>query len=120
MSSASCCCSTVAELEPVAWLLAGLLLASTTPRGRYPRAHGRPPGGRRPRHPRALLAVAAGGLDVAADRQAEAATAASRRGDPTAAARAAAEAVDLRPDELRLHLLLARTLRRGLTGRPRA
>jgi predicted Zn-dependent protease len=58
----------------------------------------------------ALVAVTAGGLDVMADRHAADAAAAGRRGDTAGAVLAATEAVDRRPDEVRLHLLLARTL----------
>src|SRR5262249_6390372 len=49
-------------------------------------------------------------FDVAADHRAEAATDAARIGDNGAAVSAARDAVDLRPDELRLRLLLATLL----------
>jgi predicted Zn-dependent protease len=58
----------------------------------------------------AAVATAAGGLDVVADRRAASAVAASARADPGGAVDRAREAVDARPDEVRLHLLLARVL----------
>lgn len=97
----------IAELEPVAWLLAGVLLAATE----RPRMTLAPPRLRRPAM--AVLAMIAlvgfvgGVLDVAADRRAG--TAASSN-SPSTAVREAIAAVDLRPDEARLHLLLAYAL----------
>jgi O-antigen ligase len=97
----------VVELEPVAWLLAGLLLASVgAPERRLPRATW---------WPRlaagvglaAVVALASGVTEVVADRRAEVASAALGRGDHRRAAQAAQRAVDLRPDIVRLHLLAA-------------
>jgi O-antigen ligase len=101
-----------AELEPVAWLLAGVLLTA------FWRHSGRNVGLTDARTARtaagalAVVALAAGALDVVADRYAQRAAA---TGDVTAAERAA----DLRPDEVRLHLLRAQTLlgaQRGTTA----
>ncbi|MGE3621481.1 MAG: O-antigen ligase family protein [Acidimicrobiia bacterium] len=97
----------VFELEPLAWLLAGVVVATTAT------APGRAlPRGRRPAGAAlaalALLAATAGALDVAADRAARRADVALARGDGRAAARAARQAAGRRPDVLRLHLLVAR------------
>jgi len=98
----------LAELEPIAWLLAGVVVAST--------AHATE--SRQVLAPRfvaaglavlAILAGAAGVLDVAADRRARDAVDAGARGDSSAAYAAAQDAVALRPDAVRLHLLAART-----------
>ena len=98
----------VVELEPVAWLLAGLVLAAAPP--------GRPARPRRvPALATAALAVAAvvalatGVTDVVADRRAEGAVQALARGDHRAAATLGDAAERLRPDIVRLHLLAART-----------
>ena len=94
----------VAELDPVAWLLAGVVVS----RAVRPDERITPP---RPRlvpvvaGAAAAAALAAGVLDVAADRRARAALAAVARqepvGDPAAAAR-------LRPDAVRYRLVAAR------------
>ena len=98
-----------AELEPVAWLLAGLLIAATTDRTELrARVVARPLAAAM--GVVAIVALLAGSSDVMADRHAAAAVAADQRGDTEAAVREAGRAVDLRPDELRLHLLLARAL----------
>jgi O-antigen ligase len=95
----------VAELEPLAWLLAGLVVAAA----RDPRPVAAP----RSRAPTAVLAalaavaVVAGLTDVVADRRAGSAIDALDRGDHRAAAAAARDAVDLRPDIVRLHVLAA-------------
>jgi len=95
----------VVELEPLAWLLAGVLVAVT----RDPRSVAAP----RSRAPTAVLAglavvaVVAGVTDVVADRRAGTAIDALARGDHHAAAAAAEGAVDLRPDIVRLHVLAA-------------
>jgi O-antigen ligase len=99
----------IVELEPVAWLLAGTLVASPAP----PRT-----GVRSSRFARrfapwfamvvAGLGLVAGMADVVADHRAERAVQAMARGDGPAALAAADGAVDLRPDILRLHLLAAR------------
>jgi tetratricopeptide (TPR) repeat protein len=84
----------IAELEPVAWLLAGALVAggapslTLVPRRWTPIVAGM----------LAAAALAAGTLDVVADRAAR-----DQDGDPTRAAR-------LRPDALRYHLVAARRL----------
>jgi O-antigen ligase len=97
-----------AELEPAAWLLGGLVVAA----GSAAPVRARPV----PRPVLALLglgavtAAATGVLDVVADRNAAAAVAAAGRTDTGAAVDHARAAVSRRPDEVRLHLLLARTL----------
>jgi O-antigen ligase len=97
----------VVELEPVAWLVGGLLVAADAVR--------RPAKGVRT-VPRvlvpvlglaALVAVASGATEVVADRRAEVAAEALGRGDHAAAATAALDAERLRPDIVRLHLLAA-------------
>ncbi|QYG91651.1 O-antigen ligase family protein [Iamia sp. SCSIO 61187] len=106
----------LAEVEPVAWLLAGLVLAATPDAAATPASEGAPArGSGRPLAAArvvvaALLVVAlgAGALDVAADHRAEAAARALARGDGRAAADAADDAVGLRPDVVRLRLLAAR------------
>jgi O-antigen ligase/Flp pilus assembly protein TadD len=98
----------LAELEPVAWLLAGVVVAGEA----------RPAEVRSFAVPRpavallgglAVVAVVAGGLDVAADRRAETAATLLGRGPTSAPAaeRAAEDAVRLRPDVIRYRLLLA-------------
>jgi predicted Zn-dependent protease len=98
----------VVELEPVAWLLAGMVVAGTDA--------GRP---RRRVAPRVvtaalgvvvLAALVAGLTEVRADRRAGDASEALARGDRDAAASAALEAVDQRPDIVRLHVLAAAAL----------
>jgi tetratricopeptide (TPR) repeat protein len=86
----------LAELDPVWWLLAGMLIAIVAPGTRADRPRSRPVA-------IAALALApvalvAGVLDVAADRQADRAVSAT---DIDAAVLAAERAVDLRPDDLR-------------------
>ncbi len=101
----------IAELEPLVWLLAGLVLAASpsfvdrsSPQRSFA-VHRTLP---------VLLGVlaavafVAGVLDVAADRQAARAADALAEGDTAAAADAAANATRLRPDVVRLHLLEAR------------
>jgi hypothetical protein len=100
----------VVELEPVAWLLAGFVIA-LAPVDRIPRPQ---------RVPRpvvagalglaAVVAVGAGVTDVIADRRAGTASDALGRGDVRAAAVSAVSAADLRPDEVRLHLLVAQAV----------
>ena len=97
----------VAELEPVAWLLAGIVLV------------GAPVGARsrvRQHAPEWILrgvglvtafALLAGFTDVVADHRAKRAADALDRGDGAAAVAAADGAVSLRGDILRLHLLAA-------------
>lgn len=97
----------VVELEPLAWLLAGLLLAAA------PAATAR--GGQVERTVPvpvlaalglvATVALVAGLTDLAADRHARRAADALAAGDGAAAASSAAAATDLRPDTVRLHLL---------------
>jgi hypothetical protein len=94
----------VVELEPLVWLLAGVLVASTTDAG---------PAARLARLPAAVLAglaavaAVAGVTDMVADRRAGNAVDALARGDHRAAAADARRAVELRPDILRLHVLAA-------------
>lgn len=111
----------VAELEPAFWLLTGLAVAQVTAPGeqrvlRCPRPAALLAGAL------ALAALVAGGLDVAADRQAKAALAALDRGEIGQARTQARRAVDLRPDALRYHLVEARADEAGgdLTGLGRA
>jgi O-antigen ligase len=108
----------VAELEPVVWLMAGVVLAAV------PSSSAGATAGRASRvrtveriAPRgvvaglavlATLAFVAGALDVAADRHAARAADAVAAGDGASAADEAAAAADLRPDEVRLHLLEGR------------
>lgn len=88
----------IAELEPVAWLLAGALVATTDrtlalrPRRWMPAVAA----------VLTVVALAAGALDVVADRRARALVAGDSN-DPTGAAR-------LRPDALRYRLAAAREL----------
>jgi hypothetical protein len=100
----------VIELEPVAWLLGGLLVASS-------------PGRQVERGSRsqvvvsrlavgllgalALIAIVGGVTEVAADRRAGDAADALARGDHHRAAVEAERTLELRPDVLRLHLLAA-------------
>lgn len=98
-----------AELEPLAWLLTGVVVMATA----------------RPSEVRervvarlvpaalaviAVVALSAGAFDVAADRRAAAAAEALARRDGPGALAAAQDAVALRPDEVRLRLLKARAL----------
>lgn len=95
----------IAELEPLAWLLAGLVVASAGASSQRPLAVQRAV----PVLLGALAAVAlaAGALDVAADHRAGMAVDALGRGDHRAAASAAERAVSLRPDTVRLRVLAA-------------
>lgn len=97
-----------AELEPVTWMLAGVVVASTS----------RASEAREVLAPRlaapalvvlAVVAATAGALEVAADRRARVAVDAAARGDTATAYAAAEDAAGLRPDSVRLHLLTART-----------
>jgi putative inorganic carbon (HCO3(-)) transporter len=97
----------VVELEPVAWLLAGLVVAAA-PTSRVPRAWTVGPVAVGALGVAAAVTLASGVTDVVADRRAEVATEALARGDFRAAARAATSAEGLRPDIVRLHLLAAR------------
>jgi O-antigen ligase len=100
----------LAELEPVAWLLAGVVV------GAAPGATVARTGRAVPRVvPVALgvtaaLALVAGATDVRADRRAEVAATALARGDHRTAARAATDAARQRPDVVRLHVLAAAAL----------
>lgn len=105
-----------AELEPVAWLLGGVLVAATTPT--TARVIARP-------IPVvlaliAVVALAAGATDVIADRRAGHAADALAAGDADGAVTAARAATDLRADEVRLHLLLAQALLADEQGTGRA
>ena len=105
----------IVELEPVVWLLAGLLLAA--------RPHGAARRRRRSRQRSrpiplpvlgvlalgALVAAVSGVTEILADHRADDAVEALGRGDHRSAADAADAAADLRPDVVRLHLLAART-----------
>lgn len=105
----------LAELDPVAWLLAGAVLAWTPANA----AAGADGGGRRPA-PRwqlavgavaglvAVVSLVAGVLDVAADRFSKRALNATAAGDADRAVDLADRAVDLRPDVLRYRLVLGR------------
>jgi predicted Zn-dependent protease len=98
----------IVELEPLVWLLAGVVVASSGPAPARAR-----------RVPRVLpivlgaltaVALVAGVLDVAADRQAGRAVDRLARGDHRAAASAAEDAVAWRPDTVRLRVLAASAL----------
>ena len=107
----------IVELEPVAWLLAGVLVAGApypTPSGPDPSGASRTRSGQNSwggvgagLGALAVVGLVAGITDVVADHRAERAVAASARGDHRAAAVAADSAADLRPDIVRLHLLAA-------------
>ncbi len=101
----------IAELEPVVWLLAGLVLAAS------PSFVDSPSPQRSLAVHRtlpvllgllAVVAFVAGVLDMAADRQAARAADSLAEGDTGAAVDAAANAARLRSDVVRLHLLEAR------------
>jgi hypothetical protein len=96
----------LAEVEPVAWLLAGLVVGvvegpttSGQVRGRWPRRLGVVAG------VLALGALVSGVTEVRADRRAGDAAEALAHGDHRAAARAAVDAAAQRPDIVRFHLL---------------
>jgi hypothetical protein len=95
----------VVELEPLAWLLAGLLVASASPAPPRRFAAGR--AGPALLGVLAAVALVAGVADVAADRRAGTAVDALARGDHRAAATAAEAAVSRRPDTVRLRVLAA-------------
>jgi O-antigen ligase len=94
----------IAELEPLAWLLAGVVLAHWSPSPRIDHGSRAASVGL---GALALVALVAGVTDVVADRRAGDAIAALERGDHRAAAASAEGAVDLRPDIVRLHVLAA-------------
>ncbi|HLT69927.1 MAG TPA: O-antigen ligase family protein [Acidimicrobiales bacterium] len=95
----------LAELEPLAWLLAGVVLVAA---GTPVRARAAPRALAGGLAALAAAALVAGVLDVAADRHARRAADALAAGDGAAAADATAAAVRLRPDVVRLRLLDAR------------
>jgi O-antigen ligase/cytochrome c-type biogenesis protein CcmH/NrfG len=97
------------ELEPVSWLLAGLLVAATARRDELVERD-RVPGLVPVLAVVAAAAVVAGGFGVAADREAARAADALSAGEGPVAVEAATRATELRPDVLRYHLLLARAL----------
>lgn len=97
----------VFELDPIAWLLAGVVVGARTTRPGPPRA-GRP---------LAILAAAvgvialvAGSFDVAANRLARDALVASAQGDNATADAAAARAVHLRPDAISYRMTAVQVL----------
>jgi hypothetical protein len=92
-----------AELEPVAWLLAGVVVASTGLAPEPTSRSGRP--AMAAAAVVAVVAMAAGVTDVVADHRADDAADALARGDGRAAAAHAADAIAARGDVLRLHLL---------------
>jgi O-antigen ligase len=98
----------VAELEPVAWLLGGIVLAGAPVGARSRLREHAPDWVLRAVGLVVVATLAAGVTDVVADHRARRAADALDRGDGRAAAAAAASAVDLRGDVLRLHLLAAR------------
>jgi O-antigen ligase len=108
----------IVELEPVAWLLAGLLVATTahpTRSGPDPWTQGSTIPGQNPWRwvssvvgGLAVVGLVAGATDVVADHRADRAVDALARGDARAAVAAADSAAALRPDIVRLHLLAAR------------
>jgi hypothetical protein len=106
----------LAELDPFAWLLAGIVVASA-------------PGRAHRTLPKAALLVAGaaclvvavvsvplGAAELAGDRAARTALRASATGDDRKALDAARTAANLRPDSVRLQLVAARVI--GTTGRP--
>ena len=100
----------LAELEPVAWLLGGVLVASQARPGELRPRGGRWAGGvSRTAAAFAVLALVAGSLGVVADRHAERAASTGSVADAETAAR-------LRPDVLRYHLLLAQLRVEGDEG----
>ncbi len=104
----------VVELELVAWLVAGLVVAAVASPGEPSRRV--PRGVPMALATLALVALVAGVAFVAADRHAEQAARALSRGDGAAAVRSAEAAVALRPDVVRNRVLAARALlldRRG-------
>jgi Flp pilus assembly protein TadD len=90
----------LAELEPIVWMLAGGLLATTWPPATERRSTATLRAAAALTGAASVAALVLGGLDVAADRLAQRAV---DRGDVATAGRAVA----LRPDRLRLHLLEA-------------
>jgi hypothetical protein len=102
----------LAELEPIVWLLAGVVVAATGRAGEtrvvpVPRFSAVVPA------VAAAAALVAGVTDVVADRSAYDATVALARGDTERAYQKASDAAALRPDVIRLHLLEAETARRA-------
>ncbi len=116
----------LAELEPIAWLLAGVVVGSRPSVSSFSvdlldQERGRRPenvlGGRDvPLAARigagllaagAVVALVAGITDVRADRRAGSAADALARGDTQGAADASVDAADQRPDVVRLHVLAA-------------
>jgi O-antigen ligase len=99
----------IGELEPVVWMLTGVVVAATATRAeRSERAAATvvaPALG-----VVAAIALGAGVLDVTADRAARDAVDALAIGDTGRAVDAAADATARRPDEVRLHLLESRAL----------
>ena len=97
----------VAEVDPVAWLLAGAVVVTVADRGEVAAIAV-------PRLAPAVIgalaagALAVGALDVAADRKAATAADALSAGDASAALVAADAAAGLRPDVVRYHLLASR------------
>lgn len=105
----------LAELEPIVWLLAGVVVTSTAPSSdlralAVPRALAAIPVAA------AAIALIAGAFDVVADRRAYDATVALSRGEVQRAYAHASAAAARRPDEVRLHLLEAETARRADRG----
>lgn len=98
----------VVEIEPVAWLLAGLLVGAVPIDGTPARLRPAPRPALAALGALAALALVAGIADVAADRHARRAADALAAGDGRTAAAAAASATGLRPDAVRLHLLEGR------------
>jgi tetratricopeptide (TPR) repeat protein len=105
----------LAELEPIVWLLAGVVVASTARAGEL-----RAVASRRivalVAAAAAAFAFAVGVADVVADRRAREATLALARGDTERAHVLASDAAALRPDVVRLHLLKAETARAADRG----
>jgi Flp pilus assembly protein TadD len=105
----------VAEIEPLVWMLAGMVVAATSrPRELRPLSPPRLIAGAPAAA--AAFALVAGVTDVVADRWAHDAVVALSRGDVQQAYDRASDAASLRPDEVRLHLLEAETARRADRG----
>jgi hypothetical protein len=105
----------IMELEPVAWLVAGLVLGARPVPLLLRQGHSLSSRRRVVARPlvgalavAAVAALATGVLDVVADHRARSAADALARGDTDRALVSADDAADLRPDIVRLHLLAAR------------
>lgn len=97
----------LAELEPIAAVLAGIVVAATATTGSPLRERVAPRAVPIVLGVITVGALVAGGFDLDADRQADQASEAANAGRTDDAVRHAERAIDLRPDVLRNYLLLA-------------